>query len=66
MADLNSLESQALEDIKLSSSIEDLESLRVRFLGKKGLYTEQLKGLGKLPKEERPQFGKKINQIKKS
>ncbi len=64
MADLNSLESDAVAEIQASTSIDALESLRVHYLGKKGVLTEQLKALGKLPKEERPAAGQKINQVK--
>jgi len=43
------------------SSIEDV---RVRYLGKKGLLTEQLKQVGSLPAAQRPQFGKWVNDAK--
>ena len=43
-----------------------LDEVRVRYLGKNGLLTEQLKRLGSLPKEERPQAGQAINQAKQS
>ena len=36
----------------------------MRFLGKKGRLTEQLKQLGKLPAEDRPAAGQEINRIK--
>jgi len=38
--------------------------VRVRYLGKKGLLTQQLKQLGKLPAAERPAAGQEINRIK--
>jgi len=41
-----------------------LEQLRVHYLGKKGVLTEQLKQLGTLPAEERPRFGQWVNQAK--
>jgi phenylalanyl-tRNA synthetase alpha chain len=41
-----------------------IEQVRVHYLGKKGLLTEQLKRLGSLPAEQRPQFGKKVNEAK--
>jgi phenylalanyl-tRNA synthetase alpha chain len=41
-----------------------LDEVRVRLLGKKGLLTEQLKGLGRLPAAERPAAGQKINEAK--
>jgi phenylalanyl-tRNA synthetase alpha chain len=64
MTDLSSLEASALDEIESTDSIEKLESLRVQYLGKKGVLTEQLKALGKLSKEERPAAGQKINQVK--
>src|SRR5690554_4639650 len=41
-----------------------LEDVRVEYMGKKGHLTEQLKSLGKLSPEERPQAGQLINQAK--
>ena len=64
MSDLDSLQSSAVDEIQSTSDMESLESLRVQYLGKKGVLTEQLKTLGKLPKDERPEAGQKINQIK--
>jgi phenylalanyl-tRNA synthetase alpha chain len=41
-----------------------LEEIRVHYLGKKGVVTEQLKSLGSLPADQRPAFGKLVNDIK--
>jgi phenylalanyl-tRNA synthetase alpha chain len=41
-----------------------LDEVRVRFLGKKGALTAQLKALGTLPAEERPAAGAAINDAK--
>ena len=46
------------------ADLAGLEQLRVHYLGKKGRLTEQLKGLGRLPAEQRPQAGQAINQAK--
>lgn len=62
--DINSLLSQAQHDIKTCQELADLEQLRVKFLGKKGLLTEQLKQLGTLPPAERPAAGQRINDAK--
>ncbi|OGI40143.1 MAG: phenylalanine--tRNA ligase subunit alpha [Candidatus Muproteobacteria bacterium RBG_16_62_13] len=43
-----------------------LDELRVRYLGKKGLVTERLKLLGTLSPEERPAFGKLVNDVKEA
>jgi phenylalanyl-tRNA synthetase alpha chain len=61
---LDSLVEQALADVRASRDLPALEEVRVRLLGKKGLLTEQLKGLGKLPAAERPAAGQKINDAK--
>ena len=61
---LSALVEQALADAAASRNISALEDVRVRLLGKKGLLTEQLKGLGKLPATERPVAGQKINEAK--
>ena len=64
MTDLDSLQTEALAEIDSARDVDALESLRIRFLGKKGLLTEQLKALGKLPRDSRPAAGQKINRIK--
>jgi phenylalanyl-tRNA synthetase alpha chain len=55
---------QALADVGTARTLPELDEVRVRLLGKKGLLTEQLKGLGKLPAGERPAAGQKINEAK--
>src|ERR1700678_3477430 len=64
--DLSELVEQALADIGASADLAALDDVRVRLLGKKGLLTEQLKGLGKLSAEERPAAGQRINDAKTS
>jgi phenylalanyl-tRNA synthetase alpha chain len=64
--DLSQLVAQALADIDASAGLAALDDARVRFLGKKGLLTEQLKGLGRLSAEERPAAGQRINDAKTS
>src|SRR5258707_2184091 len=49
---LAALVEQALADLGESASLAALDDVRVRLLGKKGLLTEQLKGLGRLRSEE--------------
>ena len=55
---------EAEKAIAAASSVADLEQAKARFLGKAGSLTELLKGLGKLPAEERPKAGAAINQAK--
>ncbi|MGA2343537.1 MAG: phenylalanine--tRNA ligase subunit alpha [Steroidobacteraceae bacterium] len=61
---LSSLIEQALADVRTSRDLSALDEVRVRLLGKKGLLTEQLKSLGKLPAAERPAAGQRINDAK--
>ena len=46
------------------SSVEELENLRVKYLGKKGELTNVLKGLGKASPEERPVIGQLANEVR--
>ncbi|NPA24433.1 MAG: phenylalanine--tRNA ligase subunit alpha [Deltaproteobacteria bacterium] len=46
------------------SSLDELEALRVRVLGRKGQLTALLKGLAELPREQKPVIGKLANQVK--
>lgn len=66
MQSLVELTHQAEQSINNAQDLTELEQLRVYFLGKKGILTEQLKQLGKLPAEERPQAGQMINQAKQT
>jgi phenylalanyl-tRNA synthetase alpha chain len=64
MQPLSELLLNAQQDIHNAPDLAALEQLRVHYLGKKGRLTEQLKQLGKLPPEQRPQAGKAINEAK--
>lgn len=57
---------QAQAEITQTTDLAALDTLRVRFLGKKGELTEQLKLLGRLPPAERAAAGAAINQAKEA
>jgi len=61
---LSTLVDRALTDVQASADLAALDEVRVGLLGKKGVLTEQLKGLGALPASERPAAGQKINEAK--
>ncbi len=65
MEALATLEQQALQAIAAAADLKLLDDVRVQYLGKKGVLTEQLKQLGKLPADERRQAGQAINVAKK-
>lgn len=52
---------QLIKDVK---DEKELYELRVKFLGKKGALTEIMKGAKYLTPEERPAFGKAVNEVK--
>jgi phenylalanyl-tRNA synthetase alpha chain len=60
------LQLQAEAETKLTTleNQKDLEELRVRYLGRKGLFTGLLRQLGQVSAEDRPRLGKLANQIK--
>ena len=64
MEDLTSLAQRALDEVAACGDLAALDEVRVRWLGKKGAFTEQLKALGALPAAERPAAGQRINDAK--
>ena len=64
MDTLAELLAQALGAVEASESLTALDEVRVRYLGKKGALTAELKGLGRLPPEARPAAGQRINEAK--
>ena len=54
---------QALADLDGAVSEEEIQELRVKYLGKKGALTLIKKGLGSLSPEERPVVGQSVNII---
>jgi phenylalanyl-tRNA synthetase alpha chain len=63
---IDSLIASATREIETAASLADLDQVRVRLLGKKGLITEQLKSLGGLAQAERAAAGQRINQAKEA
>jgi phenylalanyl-tRNA synthetase alpha chain len=61
---LERLQAEAEQAIADANDVVALDQARVRYLGKNGLLTAQLKTLGQLPKEERPAAGQAINAAK--
>ncbi len=64
MDDLNTFADSALAEIDAAASLDTLDAIRVRLLGKAGSVTAQLKSLGKLPPDERKAQGERINAVR--
>ncbi|WP_435374074.1 phenylalanine--tRNA ligase subunit alpha [Desulfofundulus salinus] len=55
---------EAKEALARADSLEALEEIRIRYLGKKGELTRVLRGMNALPAEERPRIGQLANSIR--
>jgi len=58
------IQEQAAGEISSVRSLDDLETFRIQYLGKKGHVTSALKKLGELSPEERPEIGQLANRVK--
>ncbi|MBU1712817.1 MAG: phenylalanine--tRNA ligase subunit alpha [Proteobacteria bacterium] len=56
---------EALREIETAKSKDSLNAISVKYLGRKGIVTQFLRNISKLPSEERPKAGEKANEIKK-
>ena len=61
---LETLLQGGLSELSTVTSEESLHELRVKYLGKKGLLTSVMKGLGSLSPEDRPVVGQMVNVVK--
>ncbi|MGQ0799519.1 MAG: phenylalanine--tRNA ligase subunit alpha [Pseudomarimonas sp.] len=66
MTHFDTLAASALADVQAASSLDALDTLRVRLLGKQGEVTALLKQLGALPAEQRKAQGEQINRLRDS
>ena len=62
--ELSQLLHQALNDCRNASDLPALDRARVAWLGKKGVLTERLKSLGRMPPDQRRDYGDAINRVK--
>ncbi len=60
---IKNIEKDAISSI-VSATLEELENIRVKFLGKKGLLKEALNKISGLSLEEKKVIGKEINDLK--
>ncbi len=63
---ITGMEQEALAAVAACSDLKALEDIRVRFLGRKGLLTDILRGLATVSAEERPVVGQTANLVKES
>ena len=63
---LQGIKEKALEQIKLTDSLDKLNEIRVAVLGKKGELTEVLKGMKDVAPEDRPMVGQLVNETREA
>lgn len=61
---LENIKTEAVKEIVEAASSQALESIRVKYLGKKGELTLVLRGMGGLTAEERPVIGQLANEVR--
>ena len=64
--ELEVLREQAEAALREAGSEEEIQAVRTKFLGRKGLLTGLLRNIAKVAPEERPRFGQDCNQVKES
>ncbi|HBO85048.1 MAG TPA: phenylalanine--tRNA ligase subunit alpha, partial [Deltaproteobacteria bacterium] len=64
MLDTNSFKKAFLSELDKAESTSELQQVRIKYFGKKGLLTAQLKNLSTMPAEEKRSFGKAVNELK--
>ena len=55
----------AKKAIELAETLDNLQQVKVLYLGKYGFITEEMKKLGQLAADDRKAIGKKINKVKR-
>lgn len=66
MEQLSQLKTEGLKQIEESTSLSQLQQIRVHYLGKKGPIQEVMKQMKDLSPEERPAFGAQVNVLKQA
>ncbi len=55
---------QALQELEAAKDRQAMQEISVRYLGRKGILTQFLRNISKLPADQRPAAGKKANEVK--
>lgn len=61
---LQDLRQVAVKELSQAAGLDELNDLRVKYLGKKGSLTGVLRGMGALSAEERPRIGQIVNEVR--
>lgn len=64
LEDMEHVREEAEKELRAVSDQQELENWRLAYLGKKGAVTLALRGIGRLPAEERPAAGRLANDVR--
>lgn len=64
MEDILSLKASFQQESKATATLPELQQLKVKYLGKKGLVTTKLRTLSTISPEIRPVYGRTVNEVK--
>lgn len=62
--ELHAIKNLAKEEIDKAGSLRDVQELKIRYLGKKGVITGKLRSLKAIPETERREYGRTLNEVK--
>lgn len=63
---IEEINEKVLKELQAASDHEAIKALFTRYLGRKGLVTQYLRNISKLPQDKRPEAGRKANEIKRT
>lgn len=62
--DLQRMQTKGLAEIAEAATMDEVNEIRIKYLGKKGLLTGILRGMGSLSPDERPRVGQLANEVR--
>ena len=60
------MQHEAIPEIQAATTLDSLQAVKTKYVGKSGLVTRELGTLGKLPPEERKTRGAEINAVRQA
>lgn len=63
---IDELKAKALQSVKQAAHLKELEEIKIGYLGKNGRVTALLKNMKDIAPEERPAYGKRVNDLKEA
>lgn len=66
LEELERIREEALVELAAATTTDALEAWEARIVGRKGQVTQLARSVGQLPKEDRPAFGQRVNEVKQA